>query len=70
MSDLPSRDWPTQYSVQEATEICNAWRSGRLVDREAIDWGEMQHQIWRDTATKLNRQWLERAFAAAIGDTK
>lgn len=39
--DLPSRDHPIQYTVQEAAEVCAAWRSGRLVDCEAIDRGAL-----------------------------
>ena len=44
MSDLPSRDKRSEHGTElaydhaEFAALANAWRSGRLVDREAFDY--------------------------------
>ncbi len=67
MSDLPSRDKRGShgqllgYSHAEFAALANAWRSGRLVDREVID------QRIRDAMTLENDGWAD-AIVAALGE--
>ena len=73
MSDLPSRARVadlgcTASSPKQAEDIeaiLNAYRVGRLVDREAIDWETL---IVEATSTEAIVKLLD--IAAAIGDTE
>ncbi len=77
MSDLPSRedvqgegvdDLPT-YLQHVLLPLALAWQSGRLVDREAIDW-EAAYQQYADEYGLKTPEQSRRIVAAAIGDTE
>ncbi len=86
MSNLPSRTLPKNrhrvYTEEEVKEIVESWRSGRLIDSEAIDkqavmdWlSKYTHPTvtrWADLPAESAEAIVEDAYeliAALIGDT-
>ena len=78
MSDLPSRDapyWDGDVLTEAAHIVLAEWRSGRLVDREAIDVEVAVNTFWAHASDLLKPtvassgidRAIELAVAAALG---
>jgi hypothetical protein len=71
MNELPSRERADKVLTEaEVKEIVEAWRSGRLIDREAIDYEAAGVQFIYESGPMFDPASARAIIAAGLSDRK